>query len=114
MGYLTDEITEAAIYTRPKQSGIDLVGHWGIVVSNKSGRFLVHNMPKTGTVATPASDMSSKWKVDRQLEVKQNKTIHGMFKSTGLAAYLPQGLLKYLTQGLCTGSTMDMAGYLSK
>jgi hypothetical protein len=35
-----------------------------------------------------------------------------MFKSSGLAAYLPQGLAKYIVQGTCILSTKDMAGYL--
>lgn len=35
-----------------------------------------------------------------------------MFKSTGLACYLPKGLLKYISQGLCTGTTARMGEYL--
>jgi hypothetical protein len=35
-----------------------------------------------------------------------------MFKSTGLAAYLPPGIIKYIGQGFCIGSTADAMGYL--
>ena len=91
---------------------LDLCGHWGIVVTNKSGKYLVHNTPKTGVVATPASNMSKNWSPEVEIPIKSGKTIQGMFKSTGLAAYLPQGLLKYLQQKTCIGSTIDMAGYL--
>lgn len=62
MPYLLDEIHSAAIFTRSKQSGLDIVHHWGIVVKNKSGSYLVHNMPETGIVATPTSNMSNQWK----------------------------------------------------
>jgi hypothetical protein len=45
MPYLLDEIHSAAIYSRPKEGSFDIVGHWGIVVHNDSGNYLVHNMP---------------------------------------------------------------------
>jgi hypothetical protein len=69
-------------------------------------------MPNTGTVATLASDMSANWKSVVNLPIKSNKTIQGMFKSTGLQAYLPQGVVKYVTQGFCTGAASSMATYL--
>lgn len=69
-------------------------------------------MPETGTVATKASDMSKNWKPVVELEIQENKNIQGMFKSTGIAAYLPQGVLKYVTQGFCTGAAGSMATYL--
>lgn len=69
-------------------------------------------MPNTGTVATPASNMSNNWKSVVELPIRSNKTIQGMFKSTGLVAYLPQGVMKYVTQGFCTGATGSMAMYL--
>ena len=112
MPYLLDSIHSAAIYSRPKESGLDLVGHWGIVVKNASGSYLCHNMPKTGTVATPASNMSGNWKHVTDVPVNGEKCIQGMFKSSGLAAYLPQSIAKYLLQGTCVGATSDMAGYL--
>jgi hypothetical protein len=62
MSYLLDEIDSATIYSRPKEGSIDIVGHWGIVVHNVSGHYLVHNMPTTGTVATPTSNISAPWK----------------------------------------------------
>ena len=68
-------------------------------------------MPDTGVVATPAKNMSNKWK-EKKIPINSGKTIQGMFKSTGLAAYLPQSLFKYLAQGTCVASTLDMAGYL--
>jgi len=56
--------------------------------------------------------MSNKWKAVVELPIKSKKNIQGMFKSTGLAAYLPQGVVKYVTQGFCTGAAGSMAGYL--
>ena len=61
MPYLLDPITSATVYSREKQSGPQIVKHWGIVVHNASGSYLVHNMPETGIVATPASNMSDQW-----------------------------------------------------
>lgn len=69
-------------------------------------------MPQTGTVATPSSNMTKNWKAVVELPIKPDKTIQGMFKSTGLQAYLPQGVLKYVTQGFCTGAAGSMAFYL--
>lgn len=69
-------------------------------------------MPETGTVATKASDMSKNWKCVVELDVQSGKNISGMFKSTGLVAYLPQGVMKYVTQGFCTGAAGSMATYL--
>jgi hypothetical protein len=112
MPYLLDEIESATIYSRPKEGSIDIVGHWGIVVQNDSGSYLVHNTPKTGTVATPTSIMTKNWRAVADLPIRSNKTIQGMFKSTGLAAYLPQGVMKYVTQGFCTGAAGSMATYL--
>ncbi|CAD8210681.1 unnamed protein product [Paramecium octaurelia] len=113
MPYLLDTIQSAIIYTRPKESSsFDVFGHWGIVVVNNSGSYLVHNMPETGTIATPVSNMSNNWKPVANLPVGHNKTIQGMFQSTGLVAHLPQGLLKYVSQGFCTGATGSMATYL--
>ena len=55
-------ITEATIYKRPKQSEPDLVAHWGIVVNVQGhGKYLIHSVPASGTIATPASNMSSQW-----------------------------------------------------
>ncbi|CAD8104730.1 unnamed protein product [Paramecium primaurelia] len=113
MPYLLDPILSATEYQRPKQSGPDIVHHWGIVVTNKSGSYLVHNMPETGTVATPVSNMSNNWKPYQNLKVGDNKTIQGMFQSTGPAAYFPQGFDKYITQGTCLGATELMKLYLA-
>ena len=112
MPYLLDSIDSATVYKRPKQSGPKIVDHWGIVVHNKSGSYLVHDMPETGTVATPIENMSNNWKPAYDLPVKGDKNIHGMFKSTGLAAYLPQCFAKYMLQGTCILSTKGMAAYL--
>lgn len=56
--------------------------------------------------------MSKNWKKSATLPIKAGKNISGMFKSTGLACYLPKGLLKYLSQGLCVGTTAYMGEYL--
>jgi hypothetical protein len=56
--------------------------------------------------------MSNKWTYGEELNVSSGKNIQGMFKSTGLAAYLPPGILKYVTQGFCTGSAANAAMYL--
>jgi hypothetical protein len=52
MGYLTDKINWAAVYKRPLESDIQIVQHWGIVVQNSFGKYLVHDMPQHGVVAT--------------------------------------------------------------
>lgn len=56
--------------------------------------------------------MSKEWTYGPLLNVKAKKNIHGMFQSTGLAAYLPPGIIKYIGQGTCIGSAFDAAGYL--
>ncbi|CAK65156.1 unnamed protein product (macronuclear) [Paramecium tetraurelia] len=117
MSYLLDKIHSATIYKRPKEGSlevVDIVGHWGIVVVNDSGSYLVHNMPDTGTTATSISNLSNNWTPVAQLQVGPNKTIQGMFNSTGLVAYLPEGFVKYVSQGFCTGATGSMATYLSQ
>ena len=74
--YLNSEITSASIWSRPKEGSPDIVGHWGIVVKNSAGEYLCHNMPKTGTVATPSSNMSNNWKKVVDLPIKSGKSIH--------------------------------------
>ena len=51
MGYLTDKIHWAAVYKRPKEGKVQIVEHWGIVVQNSFGKYLVHDMPGHGVVA---------------------------------------------------------------
>lgn len=70
-------------------------------------------MPKTGIVATPTSNMSKNWILHKKIDVKPNKNIKGMFNASGIAARLPQSLIKYILQGTCLLSTSDMAAYLS-
>ena len=51
MSYNKSKITSASVWKRPKQSGPDLVGHWGVVVEVEGhGKFLLHNTPGSGTV----------------------------------------------------------------
>jgi hypothetical protein len=57
--------------------------------------------------------MSKNWKPYKELAIKKKKNIHGMFKSTGPSAYLPQGTLKYVTQGFCIWAKDNMAKYLT-
>ncbi|CAD8202433.1 unnamed protein product [Paramecium pentaurelia] len=117
MPYLLDEIDSATVYKRPKEANFHCVDHWGIVVTNKSGSYLVHNMPETGTVATPASNMSNNWKKVEELQVRPNKNIRGMFKSIGLTGAetkLPNGSIKYCAQYGCIVAKNRMKKYLTK
>ena len=83
------------------------------VETTKGETYLVHNVPKTGLVATSTNNMSKQWTEKTSIPIEGDKNIQGMFKSTGLSAYLPQGEIKYVMQGTCLGSTDNMKDYLA-
>ena len=108
-------ITEAAIYKRPKQSGPDLVGHWGVVVNVEGhGKYLIHNTPESGTVATAASDMGPKWSLVSSLPVRSNKTIRGCMQASGGAHtnYVSSALARYIMGDTCVGTAAAIGQYL--
>jgi hypothetical protein len=109
------KITSASIYQRPKQSGIDLVGHWGVVVKIEGySAQLIHNTPDSGTIVTSVSNMSNKWSKLTDIPVKGTKTIQGCLKSSGgaLSTYISNSLVNYLLGGFCTGTASKIFEYL--
>lgn len=108
-------ITAATIWTRPKEMEYDLAGHWGIVVNVQGyGKYLIHNTPGSGTVATPASNMSSKWTSVASIPVSSGKTIRGCMLVSGGAHtnYVSQALARYIMGATCVGTTAAIANYL--
>eukprot|EP01088_Endostelium_zonatum_P011998 TRINITY_DN26161_c0_g1_i1.p1 TRINITY_DN26161_c0_g1~~TRINITY_DN26161_c0_g1_i1.p1 ORF type:complete len:129 (+),score=21.26 TRINITY_DN26161_c0_g1_i1:30-389(+) len=109
-------ITKAEIYSRPKQSGIDLVGHWGVVVHvTGHGKYLIHNVPGSGTVATAASNMDSKtWTKEKDVSVKSVKTIRGCMSASGGAStnYVANDVARYVMGGTCIGTKNKIVEYL--
>ena len=107
-------VKSAAVWTRDKLSGPNIVGHWGVVVSTSAGDFLIHNTPATGTVATPASSMSASWKRVGDVSVKGVKTIRGCMRSSGGAhtKYVSKALARYLMGATCVGTSADIVQYL--
>lgn len=109
------KITDAIIYERPKQSGPNIVGHWGVVVNVEGhGKYLIHNTPSSGTVATPASNMSSQWSCIAQIPVGNEKTIRGCMLASGGAhtKYVSSALGRYLMGQTCVGTMAAVAEYL--
>jgi hypothetical protein len=108
-------ITEAIIYKRPKQSGPNMVGHWGVVVNVEGhGKYLIHNTPESGTVATPASNMSSQWTSVSSIPVGNGKTIRGCMLASGGAHtnYVSSALDRYIMGETCVGTAAASAVYL--
>lgn len=108
-------ITAATIYKRPKQSGPNLVGHWGVVVNVQDhGKYLIHNTPETGTIATLVSDMSSQWTGVASIPVGSGKTIRGcMLVSHGAHTnYVSSALARYVMGDTCVGTAAAIAQYL--
>ncbi len=107
-------ITEATIYKRPKQSGPDIVGHWGVVVNVEGhGKYLIHNTPESGTVATQAN-MSSQWTSIASIPVGSGKTIRGCMLASGGAHtnYVSSALARYIMGDTCIGTAAAIAEYL--
>ena len=115
MSYNTSKITSASVWSRPKQSGPDVVGHWGVVVTVQGhGNYLLHNTPYTGTVATVASNMSSQWKKRSDIPVAGTKTIRGAMQASHGAAtnYVSSALARYVMGDTCVGTAAKIAHYL--
>jgi hypothetical protein len=107
-------ITEATMYKRPKQSGPNVVGHWGVVVNVEGhGKYLIHNTPESGTVATPASHMSPQWSSVVSIPVGSKKTIRGCLLASGGAHtnYVSSTLGRYLMGQTCIGTAAAVADY---
>ncbi len=108
-------ITEATIYKRPKQSGPDVVGHWGVVVNVQGhGKYLIHNTPESGTVATPASNMGPQWTSVASIPIGNGKTIRGCMSASGGAHtnYVSSPLARYIMGDTCIGTMAAVAEYL--
>lgn len=115
MSYNHSPITAASLWTRPKECAIDVAGHWGVVVSVQGhGDFLLHNGPSSGTVATPASNMSKHWSKITTLPVRGSKTIRGCMQvSMGAATnYVSNALTRYVMGATCVGTAARIGEYL--
>ena len=107
-------VKSAAVWTRDKLSGPNIVGHWGVVLSTSAGDFLLHNTPATGTVATPASNMSASWKKVGNVAVKGTKKIRDCMRASGGAhtKYVSSALTRYLMGATCVGTMAGVVSFL--
>jgi hypothetical protein len=115
MAYNHSRILSASVWSRPKQSGVDIFGHWGVVVDVEGhGSFLLHNTPESGTVATPTSNMSTLWSLRGKIPVSGTKTIRGAMQASGGAAtnYISNAIARYITGYTCVGTAARIAEYL--
>eukprot|EP01090_Pellita_catalonica_P017688 TRINITY_DN5402_c0_g1_i1.p1 TRINITY_DN5402_c0_g1~~TRINITY_DN5402_c0_g1_i1.p1 ORF type:complete len:118 (-),score=7.95 TRINITY_DN5402_c0_g1_i1:46-399(-) len=115
MSYNNSPIVAASIYKRPKQSGPDLVGHWGVVVDVEGhGRYLLHSTPNSGVVATAASNMSKNWEKVGTIPVKSNKTIRSCLRASMGAStkYVSSAVARYVLSGTCVGTAARIAEHL--
>lgn len=115
MAYNQAKITKASLWSRPKQSGPNIVGHWGVVVSVEGhGDFLLHNTPESGTVATAASNMSNGWTKCCDIPVTGMKNIRGAMIASGGAHtnYVSNALARYVMGATCVGTAASIGEYL--
>lgn len=113
--YRFSKITAASVWTRPKLSGPDVAGHWGVVVDIEGcGKYLIHNTPDTGVVVTDAAHMSSNWKKVADVPVKGTKTVRDALRASGGAAstYVSSALARYVMGDTCVGTAAKVAEYL--
>ena len=112
MSYLKETVVSAQCYKRPKQSGPDIVGHWGIVVQTKEGNsYLIHNTPGSGVVVTPASNMSGKWEKTNDINVTWNPTIQDCLRAGGVW-FTKNPLVQYVASFFCIGTAGNIEAYL--
>eukprot|EP00056_Hartaetosiga_gracilis_P016126 m.3963 g.3963 ORF g.3963 m.3963 type:complete len:115 (-) comp3779_c0_seq1:397-741(-) len=109
------QISSASVWSRPKQTGPDLAGHWGVVVKNRDGDWLIHNTPASGVVVTPARYMSSKWSKQNDIPVVGKKNIRGCLRSTNGAAstYVTNTVTRYIMGATCIGTFQAVVRYLT-
>ena len=116
MAHNDSTIIKASIWATPTNSGPNLEGYWGVLVTVENhGDYLIHNSPSSGTVATAASNMSSLWSKVRDIPVATNdKTIRGCMKASHGAAtnYVSSALTRYLMGVTCVGTAAKIGAYL--
>lgn len=115
MAYRKERVVEAAKYTRPKEMAGPF-DHDGVVVrTDKGNSYLIHNTPGAGVVATPAENMSSKWKHEKDLEVNGHKTVGDALQGgyTSGSGKLGKGG-EYVASGFCIGTAIGVANALKK
>jgi len=113
-GFRGETISSASYHIRPKLSGPDLTGHHGVVVKTKEGNsYLIHNAgPKTGTVVTPASNMSKNWTKTHDIAVIGQKTVGEVFNASSGRTLNP--FINYTSGGTCIGTANNAESALKK
>lgn len=117
MALRNDKVVGAERYERPKQGdGPKVTTHSGVVVrTEKNDRYLIHNTPNSGVVATPAHNMSDKWYKTQDIDVKGNKTVGDALKggyTSGSSRFGKVG--EYLGSGTCKGTADGVTKALQK
>ena len=80
MSYRSERVVSAERVERPKQTGGPFT-HSGVKVNTDKGNsYLIHNTPGSGVVATPSSNMSSKWSKTGDIPVSGSKTVGDVMK----------------------------------
>lgn len=83
-----------------------LYHHHGIKATTESGRqWLFHNDGKAGVVATPASNMSRRWKEIRQIPINNQLIAQNIMNvmSSSMSIHIA-GPTGWLLSGTCIGS----------
>ena len=116
MSYRNEVVTGARHVERPKQGPGGPFSHEGVIVdTNKGNSYLIHNTPKSGVVATPASGMSNGWSNIGDVNVNGQKTVGDAMRG----GYTPgSGRLgkigEYLGSGTCKGTARGVINGLGK
>ena len=109
---------EATVYERPMEvpDQYKVTTHSGVVVRTEKGeRFLIHNTPESGVVATPAQNMSSKWKKGGDIEINGYKTVEDALQggyqpgSAAAGKILPAKWGEYIGSGTCKWTASRVA-----
>ena len=90
--------------------------HHGVVVETENdNKYLIHNTPASGVVATDGKQMSSEWSKVSDIEIKGTKTVGDAIKGGYTRGSARLGKFgEYLLSGLCIGTKHGVANALEK
>lgn len=87
------------------------INHRGVVVETTGGnKYLIHNTPKTGVVATGAEHMSSKWKNTGEIHMgSHGHTVGQVISDAAGLGKTSSPQVNYLASGTCIGAAKNAA-----